>query len=101
MSVRERVRAGIDKLDKHYPGWHEKIDRPINVASINDCPIGQVQGWNRYTDTLDVMGIRRCPEAYGFESDPDQETGSRTLDYAALSAEWERRLEERKNAAAQ
>jgi len=44
MSAASRVNRGVKYLDKHEPGWAEKVVRPINLCSQTNCVLGQVDG---------------------------------------------------------
>lgn len=47
MSITDRVAAGAAALDEVRPGWREEIDVDLlDVASILDCPLGQL--WGQY-----------------------------------------------------
>lgn len=60
-----RVKKEAKNLDKHVPGWHDRIDLDkLNMFSPEDCVIGQLYGYfgdNRpYHD-----GINERKVAYG------------------------------------
>lgn len=55
MSTASRVARGVRYLDKHEPGWAEKVTRPINLYSSTDCILGQVGG--DYHDYLDMKYV--------------------------------------------
>lgn len=40
----ERAARGAAALDTLRPGWARLIDRPIQVETVTDCPLGQVFG---------------------------------------------------------
>lgn len=45
VEARERIRKGIEFLDKVKPGWRDEINLPtLNMASHFNCVLGQVYG---------------------------------------------------------
>lgn len=40
--VETQVGDAAALLDEHFPGWHEKVTREIELSSIHNCILGQV-----------------------------------------------------------
>jgi len=37
-----RAIHGCRLLDRHVPGWHERVTKPVNLRDGNECVLGQV-----------------------------------------------------------
>lgn len=71
----EHAACGAAALDTLRPGWARLIDRPIQVETVTDCPLGQVFGH-----------YLTAPPALSLNS---HRLGFAAMDVAALNAAWE------------
>jgi hypothetical protein len=100
-TIAKRVAAGAAFLDKHEPGWVERIDLDrLNLNHTCNCVLGQAfadkSEWsNRYYDSgYDYARARfrllRGGAGFGFDTADDYEP------YEPLAAEWKRVITERR-----
>lgn len=68
--IPDRVRAGVDLLDREAPGWVDHIDLDaLDISSEFWCVLGQLFDDRRsdgYTEGLDELGIEGKANLYGF-----------------------------------
>jgi hypothetical protein len=83
------ARRGAELLDREYPGWREKITRPVRVADVRDCPLGQVYGtYGEGIMTLRLAGV--SVSLLGFSDSHGFSDGSTWYkDSPTLDQEWE------------
>lgn len=51
-----RVIHGTRLLDRHVPGWHERVTKPVNLRDGDECVLGQVFATERRPATQSAYG---------------------------------------------
>lgn len=66
---KEQVAAGIDLLDKEYPGWRDKINREtLNLRRPSLCVLGCLFPGLCFDDALEILGLNEGNSGeYGFD----------------------------------
>jgi len=83
-----RAGRGAEWLDKHEPGWHERVDLQLfDMRVCAWCIVGQVMG--SYTQGLWDLGLTSedAPD-YGFDQAAGVDPIAIAADYAALREAW-------------
>jgi hypothetical protein len=88
------VDAGVNLLDRDFPGWAEKIDLLIfDMSKLDSCILGQL--FEGYHTGLDKLGVPRYTDddiKCGFDV-PNEEINSES--YKILTEEWIKRVRDR------
>ena len=88
----DRIKRGVELLDKHNPGWQNKIDSiKLTMSSCRNCILGQLYG--HYDAGVGILGIRGSVSPYGFcQSDVPLNTAAGLTSYLEnnlrLTEEW-------------
>lgn len=90
------VTAGIAWLDKHEPGWAERIDLEIlRLASKEDCIVCQVAGIEDFGRALSILGLEW---GYSLGFSPPCRYGVTIKEwYSHAESQWRRTIAERIN----
>ena len=98
--IRVRVDRGIALCDRERPGWLDHIDLDrLDLESTCRCILGQefaehpdTRHYDVYLIALYELGVRswKAPE-YGFDAYSEDDDVA-AVEYAALTAEWRRRI---------
>lgn len=96
--VAERVAKGVELLDDKVPGWRDRVNATVSVASTSNCILGQLYG-NYWTGTrrLGIGGFFGSGADYGFNGKIFTHDGMLVLvsyaeDCENLTEEWHRVL---------
>lgn len=92
LTVQQRVQNGIDRLNEYRPNWHKSVT-PEHIAMDDscDCVIGQLFGrWSKWCQLMHVESSWRL----GFDAKGGLNCEDTSDDFAALEAEWVRRIGE-------
>jgi hypothetical protein len=104
----EEVKRGADWLDKHEPGWENRVNvGTLDVLSVDKCVLGQIGGWVGAIWAV-VFKERFC-RSHGFllieQADSDLSWGSFfslgkrvRAGYTRLTAAWVAEIYERRAA---
>jgi hypothetical protein len=102
MRLQLKARLGLEKpyetqapygasfLDLKRAGWQWEVNpRTVNVASLTDCPLGQIYG--SYNEAMNVLGGTSTGIAHGFIVGRGGTKGRQQL-----NGEWARLIRERR-----
>jgi hypothetical protein len=68
-ALARRVAAGARLLDRHYPGWHRRVDPEVlDALDTGRCVLGQLFGG--YEQGLDELTDCRCDKVAGYHRNP-------------------------------
>jgi hypothetical protein len=96
-TISERVRAGVELLDKSQPQWREKVNPVrLDMTLQGTCILGQVYGW--YTEGLKQIGLlkrsyrdlesEQAAAAHGFTAVQGLGTQAADDEFRLLKEEW-------------
>ena len=94
--AQQRVEAGLAYLDAtEEAGWDEKLPRPVCIGEEHGCALALVDASRKFEVAARKRGLSHDDQVrLGFQS--RSRDGSVALhEYAALSAEWNKRINAR------
>lgn len=105
-SIAERVAAGVAWLDSNEPGWFRQIHvAGLDMSTCRRCVMGQIHGdyedspMDGDDDLAISLGFLSHIERDGPADLRDSERAEMDAEYDALTAEWRRVIQERRQAA--
>ena len=100
--IPDRIQAGVELLDAHLPGWHNRVDLDgLDLRSTCRCVVGQLFHDAFFNVGLRDLGIYETLDdylvdsdgrehRYGFDVSPD---GGDDAEYDLLTDAWRNRIE--------
>ena len=98
----EAVRTGTAWLDENYPGWADRVTRPVRIAEPTECVLGQVidpDGHSSGFARFFVLHPRAVPNDLGFAVHIDSNMPG-MAQFEMLDALWTEVVTSRRAAAA-